>query len=95
MWRGLPDRVFIARSFIAPGEYEVRLPTQADGLKKIKVDGRYMVIPVRLFKDKTYFGEPIQLGQSGALPPSQGGKPAAREKRPAKPDAPVKTKPAA
>ncbi|MBI1891596.1 MAG: hypothetical protein HYS18_13170 [Burkholderiales bacterium] len=63
MWRSLPDRVFIARGFVAPGEYELRLPTQADGAKKINVDGRYMIVPVRLFKNTTYFGEIAQFGK--------------------------------
>lgn len=62
MWRSLPDRVFIARGFIAPGEYELRLPGQADGVKQISVNGRYMVVPVRVFKNKTYFGEIAQIG---------------------------------
>lgn len=71
IWRGLPDRVFIARSFVAPGEYQVRIPSQTDGIKTITVDGRYMVIPVRIFKDKTYFGEPVQFGKiASAMPPA-------------------------
>ncbi len=67
MWRSLPDRVFIARGFVEPGEYELRLPGQADGVKKISVNGRYMVVPVRLFKNKTYFGEVAQLGTTEQL----------------------------
>lgn len=63
IWRGLPDRVFIARSFVAPGEYQLRIPNQTDGIKTVTVDGRYMVIPVRIFKDKTYFGAPVQFGK--------------------------------
>src|SRR5690606_21793312 len=52
MWRSLPERVFIARSFIAPGEYEVSLPGHPDAVKKMKIDGRYMVVPVRLYGEK-------------------------------------------
>ncbi len=62
MWRGLPDRVFIARGFVAPGEYELNLPDQPDGKHTLTVAGRYMVIPVRVFQNKTYFGEPVKLG---------------------------------
>lgn len=65
MWRGLPDRVFIARGFIPPGEYDLRLPNQPDSSHKLSVDGRYMVVPVRMFHNKTYIGEPVKIG---ALP---------------------------
>jgi uncharacterized protein len=94
MWRGLPERVFIARSFVAPGEYEVRIPNQGDSNKKLAIGGRYMVIPVRMFKNKTYFGEPIQFGTIAAVTTpaaeSKSGKPAPpaqKSKRPAKPAA--------
>jgi hypothetical protein len=53
-----------------------------------------MVIPVRMFKNKTYFGEPIQFGTIAAVTTpaaeSKSGKPAApaqKSKRPAKPAA--------
>lgn len=68
MWRGLPNRVFIARSFVAPGEYEVNLPGYTGATKQMKIDGRYMVVPVRLYESKTYFGEPVQLGKLAAIP---------------------------
>ena len=87
MWRGLPERVFIARGFVAPGEYDLRLPGQPDSNRKLAVDGRYMVVPVRVFRNKTYFGEPVKIG---TLPPAalpvveEAPKPSA-PKRPAKP----------
>ncbi|MGV8893863.1 MAG: COG3014 family protein [Burkholderiaceae bacterium] len=67
LWRALPGRVFIARSFVTPGEYDLGIPGQADGVKKITVDGRYMVVPVRVFRNKTYFGEPVQFGSAGVI----------------------------
>jgi uncharacterized protein len=73
MWRGLPDRVFIARGFVAPGEYDLHLPNQQESNRKLVVDGRYMVVPVRVFRNKTYFGEPVKIG---ALAPSTGKSPA-------------------
>lgn len=78
LWRALPGRVFIARSFVTPGEYDLHIPGQTDGVKKITVDGRYMVVPVRVFRDKTYFGEPVQFGSAGviaALVPAVAEKP--------------------
>ena len=70
MWRALPERVFIARSFVPPGEYDIQLPDQPDGVKKLTVGGRYMIIPIRVFKGKTYFGEPAQFGKIAAAPPA-------------------------
>ncbi|MEO8169685.1 MAG: hypothetical protein ABI575_02335 [Oxalobacteraceae bacterium] len=67
LWRTLPGRVFIARAFVTPGEYDLHIPGQADGVKKITVDGRYMVVPVRVFRNKTYFGEPVQFGSAGVI----------------------------
>lgn len=72
MWRGLPDRVFIARGFIPPGEYELRLPNQPDSTHRLSVDGRYMVVPVRMFHNKTYIGEPVKIGAlPAAVKPSE------------------------
>lgn len=76
MWRGLPGRVFIARSFVTPGEYDFRIPNQPDGNKKLNIDGRYMVVPVRVFRNKTYFGEPVQIGKIGVLTAAPAAAPA-------------------
>ena len=70
MWRSLPDRIFVARSFFAPGEYELRLPNQPNGARKIRIDGRYMVVPVRVYRNQTYFGEPVQIGRAGVAVPT-------------------------
>ena len=103
MWRALPERVFIARSFIAPGEYEIRLPGHPDAVTKMKIDGRYMVVPVRVYGNKTYFGKVAHLGKLEMLPAAkpqaassdQGAKkPAPRPKRAPKPKTPAAAKPA-
>jgi uncharacterized protein len=83
MWRSLPGRVFIARGAIAPGEYELKLPGQTNS-QKITVAGRHMIVPVRLFKEKTYYGEVAQLGVPVA--PTLAATPKARR---AKADKPV------
>ena len=67
LWRALPGRVFIARSFVAPGKYELRIPGQPDAGKTLTVAGRYMVVPVRLFRNKTYYGESAQFGDAGVF----------------------------
>ncbi len=62
MWRGLPNRVFIARGFVEPGQYDLNLPDQPELKHSLTVDGRYMVVPVRMFRNKTYFGTPVKIG---------------------------------
>lgn len=91
MWRALPGRVFIARSFVTPGEYDFRIPGQPDGAKKMTIGGRYMVVPMRVFGSKTYFGEPVQFGNAGVIAAAapaaaeKPGKPARAKSRAAKP----------
>ncbi len=64
MWRALPERVFIARAFLPPGEYDVNFSGREG--TRINIDGRYMVVPVRVYQDKTYVGE---LAKFGAVTP--------------------------
>lgn len=71
MWRSLPERVFLARGFVKPGEYDLRIADNNGISQKLVVDGRYMVVPVRVFKTKTYFGEPVKFGQAGVEPPAK------------------------
>ena len=62
MWRALPERVFVTRSFIAPGDYVVRLPALQDNQLRLTVEGRYMVVPIRMFETKAYFAQPTHFG---------------------------------
>lgn len=62
MWRSLPERVFLARAFVAPGEYDINLSNRPGDTQKLTVDGRYMVVPVRMYYDKTYFGDIARFG---------------------------------
>ena len=84
LWRALPGRVFIARASVPPGEYDMRIPGQPDAGKTLAVSGRYMVVPVRMFRNKTYFGESVQFGEAGAVASAaEGTKPAAVSAAPA------------
>ena len=67
LWRALPGRVFIARGFVPQGDYELRIPGQPDAPRKLTVSGRTMVVPVRLFQNKTYFGDAVRFGDAGLL----------------------------
>ncbi|MCU6435126.1 hypothetical protein LPB67_15215 [Undibacterium sp. Jales W-56] len=62
MWRSLPERVFVARAFIPPGDYDVNFGNYSSEIKRISVDGRYMVIPVRMYSNKTYLGSAAKFG---------------------------------
>ena len=97
MWRGLPDRVFIARGFVAPGQYDLSLPNQPDGKRNLTIDGRYMVVPVRVFRNKTYFGEPVTIGAlapalapaAQETPKAPAGNRSGKQTKPAKPAKPA------
>ena len=71
MWRSLPSRVYVARAFIKPGEYNVVLPGQSGSASKLTVSGRYMVVPVRAFSSVTYFGEPGRFGDLDKPQPAE------------------------
>jgi len=62
MWRTLPERVFIVRAFVPPGTYDFRIPGLADGVNKLTVDGRHMVVPIRVLETRTYYGQTAQFG---------------------------------
>ncbi len=62
MWRSLPERVFVARAFILPGDYDVNFSNRPGETRRIKIEGRYMVVPVRIYQDKTYFGDTAKFG---------------------------------
>jgi uncharacterized protein len=83
MWRSLPERVFVARGFVKPGTYEMRLLGVYDNANTITVQGRAMIVPVRMFDSKTYFGQAASFGSLGPavasepvpVPTSTVGKP--------------------
>lgn len=90
MWRSLPERVFIARAFVAPGDYTLQLPNASGPAvtRSLTVNGRYMVVPVRMFRDNTYFGEAAQYGSIGAVAQNEAPAPKnVKDKRPAAPKA--------
>lgn len=62
LWRSLPERVFIARAFLPPGEYDVNFTGRPGDVNRITVDGRYLVVPVRLYNNKTYVGDLAKFG---------------------------------
>ncbi len=79
IWRSLPSRVFVARTFIEPGEYDLQLPNMTLDSSKLSVDGRYMVVTIRSYSGKSYFGTPVKFGKV-TVPPVLPAKPEAKPK---------------
>jgi len=67
MWRALPERIFVARAYVKPGTYPLQLLGVQDNASTVTVQGKYMIVPVRVFASKTYFG---QSASFGVLPPT-------------------------
>jgi len=79
MWRMLPGRIYVARGFLAPGEYELALPGTGQPPQQLSVGGRHMIVPVRALAATTYYGKAGQFGNLASLQPS--GKPAKKKAR--------------
>jgi len=82
MWRMLPGRVYVARGFLAPGEYDLAVPGSALPPQRLTVGGRHMIVPVRSVAAAAYYGKAGQFGDLASLQPPTAGKPA--RKKPAK-----------
>lgn len=61
MWRMLPDRIYIARTRLAPGDYELSLDSRLPP-ERISVRGRYAVVPVRAYAVEN--GLRVAVGQA-------------------------------
>lgn len=82
MWRTLPGRVYVARAFLPPGDYNVSLPGVPGAAQKISVGGRHMIVPLRTFASVTYFGEPGRFGDLAAPQPEDKRGPGKRRPAP-------------
>lgn len=58
-WSTLPNRIAIARGYVAPGNYNVLIPTQF-GTRSIPIviKGKHMIVPVRLLNNQLYTLQP-------------------------------------
>lgn len=89
MWRMLPERVFLARAHLPPGEHKVSVDGRDFGT--VKIDGQYAVVPLRLYESVALVGEVGMLGklpEQEPPPPVEASKPvpekAKKKARPAK-----------
>jgi hypothetical protein len=63
IWRMLPERVYVARAHLPPGEHKVIVDGRDFG--PIKIDGQYAVVPLRFYESVALVGE---IGTIGKLP---------------------------
>lgn len=92
MWRMLPERVYVVRGYLPPGEH--RLSVEGRDVGAVKIDGQYAVVPLRVYANKVLVGDVASFGSLNAIqmpaaaaapePAPASAKPAASA-RPAKP----------
>jgi hypothetical protein len=63
VWRMLPGRVYLARAHLPPGEHDITI--DGVGMGKVRVDGQYAVVPLRLYESRPLLGA---VGHFGQLP---------------------------
>lgn len=108
VWRMLPGRVYLARAHLSPGEHDITI--DGVGMGKVRVDGQYAVVPLRLYESRPLLGAVGQFGQlpavdavptpepsvmPAALPAKPRVRPAARKPRPVPAAKTLNAKPAA
>jgi hypothetical protein len=96
MWRSLPGRVYLARAYLPPGEH--LLTVGGRSLGTVKVNGRYALVPVRLYEDSVVQLPVSTFGQLASVPtpaPETQAAAAATTNGTVKPQQPRKTKKAA
>ena len=65
IWRMLPGRVYLARGYLPLGEHRLSI----DGrpvVDPVKIDGRYAVVPLRVYEEQVIVGD---IGKFGQLQP--------------------------
>ncbi len=60
MWRLLPDRVYLARATLPPGEHPLTIEGRRAGT--VKIDGRYAIVPVRVYANSLLIGDVAGYG---------------------------------
>ena len=76
IWRSLPERVYIARGYVAPGDYELRLNNWPEPVK-VSIKGQYAVVSLRNYLGKSYNTEAASIGRLAApvTADAKGGNP--------------------
>lgn len=82
MWRLLPERVYVVRSYLPPGDHRIVMENREIGT--VKIDGQYAVVPLRVYSNNVLVGDvatfgalsPTQLPQAAAPPAESPAAPA-------------------
>jgi hypothetical protein len=76
IWRSLPERIYIARGYVTPGDYEVRLNNWPEPVK-VSVKGQYAVVALRNYLGKSYNTDTASIGKlvAPALAEAKPGNP--------------------
>lgn len=82
LWRMLPERVYVVRAYLPPGEH--RLMIEQRDVGSVKIDGKYAVVPIRVYANKALVGDVAAFGNLPAV-----GAPVVADVAPA-PAAPVR-----
>ncbi len=64
MWRMLPERVYVVRSYLPPGEHRLTIDGKQAGT--IKIDGQYAVVPMRVYATNVLVGDVARFGSLAA-----------------------------
>lgn len=82
-WRGLPQRIYIARAQVPEGEHLVKIDGVADAGHPVRIAGRYAVVPLRIIGNRGFNTGVALLNQGGAVTASSSGVPALSADAPA------------
>jgi hypothetical protein len=67
LWRMLPERVYVARAHLPPGEHKISVDGRDFG--SVKIDGQYAVVPLRFYESVALVGDVGSLGKLPAQEP--------------------------
>lgn len=84
MWRMLPERVYVVRAYLPPGEHRLTIEGKPAGT--IKIDGQYAVVPLRVYVNNVLVGDVARFGSLASIQmPAAAADPAPVKPAPAKP----------
>jgi hypothetical protein len=74
MWRMLPERVYVVRSYLPPGDHRILIENREIGT--VKIDGQYAVVPLRVYSNNVLVGDVATFGSLAAAQLPQAAAPA-------------------
>lgn len=62
MWHMLPERVYIARTYLSPGQHNLNIKETGQRIS-FQVDGQYAIVPLRIMSDGVAMGTVGSIGK--------------------------------